>query len=160
MSIRITNQAANYDYGYTVASSASSSSSSSSYKPTKAPPTPSLTASSLVPAIAPIWGEPEYQYHSQVNEYENAAPPFPNPDAPNPTMAELSNASSYISYLAEQLNVTKDKLEKAEEKIKMLENNDIKEYKEYIISSIDEFLASRTNKEAMSGREIFEKVIN
>ncbi len=168
MSIKImttTGQAANYDYGYTIASSGSSS-SSSSRKPAAKPSLWENTAPTNTWQTAP---QPQH-YANPVNDYENATPQaaFPDPSgymehapapALSPTTAELSNASSYISYLVDQLNKAKDKLEKAEEKIKILESKDdsFKQYKEHLISSIDKFLAERVDRETISGKEIFER---
>lgn len=169
MSIKI--MATNYGSSASSASSSSSSSKKASLRPPATPsPSPwntptSNTWQTTAPA-QPGLGQPQQyqQYHSPINEYENATPNLTDPSGyrdvpPSPTTAELSNASSYISYLVEQLNKAKEKLEKAEEKIKILEGKDDSfiQYKEYIISSIDKFLAERTDAEAISGKEIFEQ---
>lgn len=192
MSIKVST---NYDYGYTTASSMSSSSSSSKWKSTPKPiwnaqPAPAAP----VPESNPNWqnwqhqnnnvpaqpglGEPQ-QYYAPVNDYENATPHL----AQNPTSSEMTNASSYISYLVDQLNSVKDKLEEAEEKIRVLSdekkigdmfervkkadeqmkaignNQAFDTVKEYLISSIDKFLSEKKLEETekMSSKEIFDR---
>jgi hypothetical protein len=176
----------NYDYGYTVASSASSSSGSSNKYGSSGSSSNSssnLHAKKGAMGIGTLatpsnwqstvtYQQPAYQPqpYNPVNDYENATPDgwpkvatSPYEEAPHaeaaphsPTSTELNNASSYISYLVNQLNEAKDKLEKAEEKIVILEKADFKQYKEYLISSIDKFLAERSTGETLSAKEIFQ----
>lgn len=174
MSIKTTDQAAKHGYIENSSHSSISSSSSSSSCVGGSGSSNKVGGFSGAVATPTNWNTSQQYYVPQkqnpINDYENATPSYANPSYPqadfsdhykdvprSPTTAELSNASSYISYLVEQLNQTKDKLEKAEEKIKILESKDIKQYKEYLISSIDKFLAERTDAETITGKDILDR---
>ena len=190
--------AASWNYGSSSCSS-SYSSSSSSVMTTNVMTTNSYIQQKTVPQLQqpygantpniPIgsvnYGETGYSdggsWGNTINEYEKSAPAI----ASIAHIEQDKNASSYISYLIDQINEMKEKLEVAEKKIKILSqekgieeivkqlveaNNRAslaeatskkskEEWKDFLVKQIDEFLVAKKEAMSMTPEEIFANAV-